>query len=178
MRSRPRSAAPSAVCGAGVDYFFFDATADGLPFLASGPYFAFFFSSLKKMDPKRKRLEAGRTCRSTQRGEKNRVRPLGPQAAVFYARGAKWTTFFDPTAADGLLFLASGPHSPIFFYTMDPKRKRTEPGPHLGLHSGKKIRGAAAAAPRVHTKESQKKKVNFICVCPTGHRSYYVYKRG
>ena len=98
------------------------------------------------MDPKRKRLEAGPTCRPTQRGDKNRVRPLGLQVAVFYACSAKWTTFFDPTAADGLLFLASGPHSPIFFYTMDPKRKRTEPGPHLGPHSGKKIRGAAASA--------------------------------
>ena len=137
---------PSAVCGAGMDYFFFDATADGLPFLASGPHFAFFFSSLKKMDPKIKRLEAGPTCRSTQRGEKNRVRPLGRKAAIFYARGAKWTTFFDHTAADGLLFLASGPHPPFFFYTMDPKRKRLETGPHSGLHNGKKIRGAVASA--------------------------------
>ena len=129
---------PSAVCGAGVDYFFFDATADGLPFLASGPHFAFFFSSLKKMDPKRKRLEAGPTCRPTQRGEKNGVRPSCLYAAVFYACSAKWTTFFDPTAADGLLFLALGPHPPFFFYTMDPKRKRLETGPHSGLHNGKK----------------------------------------
>ena len=145
MRSRPWCADPSAVCGAGVDYFFFDATADGLPFLASGPHFAFFFSSLKKMDPKIKRLEAGPTYRPTQRGKKIGVRPLGLHAAVFYARGAKWTTFFRVTAAGGLLFLASGPHSPIFFYTMDPKRKRLETGPHSGLH----IRGAAAWAPRV-----------------------------
>jgi len=105
------------------------------------------------MDPKRKRLEAGPTCRPTQRGEKNRVRPLGLHTVVFYARGAKWTTFFDPTAADGLLFLASGPHSLIFFYTMDPKRKRSETGPHSGLYSGKKIRRAAVTAPRVRTKE-------------------------
>ena len=90
------------------------------------------------MDPKRKRLEVGPTCRPTQRGKKNRVRPLGLHAAVFYARGAKWTTFFGVTAADGLLFLASGPHSLIFFYIMDPKRKRSETGPHSGLHSGKK----------------------------------------
>jgi len=43
--------------------------------------------------------------------------------------------------------LASGPHSLIFFYTMDPKRKRLETGPHSGLHNGKKIRATAAAAP-------------------------------
>jgi len=98
------------------------------------------------MDPKRKRLETGPTCRSTQRGEKISVRPLGLHTAVFYACRAKWTTFFDPTAADGLLFLALGPHSLIFFYTMDPKRKRSEPGPHSGPHSGEKIRRAAVSA--------------------------------
>jgi len=98
------------------------------------------------MDPKIKRLEAGPTCRPTQRGEKISVRPLGRKAAVFYARGAKWTTFFGVTAADGLLFLALGPHSLIFFYTMDPKRKRSEPGPHSGLYNGKKIRRATASA--------------------------------
>ena len=88
------------------------------------------------MDPKIKRLDTGRTCRPTQRGEKNSVWPLGLYAAVFYARGAKWTTFLGVTAADGLLFLAPGPHFLIFFYTMDPKRKRLETGPHLGPHNG------------------------------------------
>jgi len=139
---RPRS----AVCGARVDYLFFDATADGLPFLASGPHFSIFFAIIEKDGPQDKKIGDGSDMSTDTKRRKDQRAAVGSAYGRFYARGAKWTTFFGVTAADGLLFLASGPHSLIFFYTMDPKRKRSESGPHSGLHSGKKIRGTAASA--------------------------------
>ena len=39
-----------------MDYLFFDATADGLPFLASGPHFSIFFATIEKDGPQKKKI--------------------------------------------------------------------------------------------------------------------------
>jgi len=120
MQTWLRCAAPSAVCGARADYLFFDATADGLPFLASGPHFSIFFATIEKDGPQDKKIGGGSDMSTDTKRRKDQRAAVGSAYGrflraqskmdyLFWPYGRRWTTFFGLGSAFSDLFLHYGP---------------------------------------------------------------------
>ena len=74
---------PSAVCGARVDYLFFDATADGLPFLASGPHFSIFLATIENDGPQKKKIGGGSDMSTDTKRRKEQSAAVGSAGGRF-----------------------------------------------------------------------------------------------